>query len=88
MEGYTYKVKTSFAPAHAMPSQPIYHPTDFKRPAKSSGMAALFLVPVVLLRVVADVEAKTLSVEVDLVVALLENGGNGFGVVELTQVDV
>lgn len=36
----------------------------------------------------ADVETKTLGVEVDLVVALLEDLGNGLGVVELTQVDV
>ena len=48
----------------------------------------LLFVPVVLLGVVADVEAKTLGVEVDLVVALLEDCGNGLGVVELTQVDV
>lgn len=36
----------------------------------------------------ADVKTKTLGVEVDLVVALLEDLGNGLGVVELTQVDV
>jgi hypothetical protein len=37
---------------------------------------------------VADIETKTLGVEVDLVVALLEDLGNGLGVVELTQVNV
>jgi hypothetical protein len=37
---------------------------------------------------VADVETETLSVEVDLVVTLLEDLGNGLGVVELTKVDV
>ena len=36
----------------------------------------------------ADVETETLGVEVDLVVALLQDGGNGLGVVELTQVNV
>jgi len=37
---------------------------------------------------VADVETKTLGVEVHLVVALLEDLGNGLGVVELTQINV
>lgn len=36
----------------------------------------------------ADVKTETLGVEVDLVVALLKDGCNGLGVVELTQVDV
>jgi hypothetical protein len=49
---------------------------------------ALLFVPVVLLGVVADVETKTLSVEVDLVVTLLEDTGNSLGVVELTQINV
>ena len=48
----------------------------------------LLFVPVVLLCVVADVQAEAVGVEVDLVVALLEDLGNGLGVVELTQVDV
>ena len=48
----------------------------------------LLFVPVVLLRVVADVQAEAVGVEVDLVVALLEDLSNGLGVVELTQVDV
>jgi hypothetical protein len=48
----------------------------------------LLFVPVVLLGVVADVQAETFGVQVDLVVALLEDLGNGLGVVELTQVDV
>jgi hypothetical protein len=37
---------------------------------------------------VADVETKTLGIEVDLVVTLLEDAGNGPGVVEFTQVNV
>jgi hypothetical protein len=55
---------------------------------QSSRITALLFVPVVLLGVVANVETKTLGVEVDLVVTLLENAGNGPGVVELTQVNV
>jgi hypothetical protein len=35
-----------------------------------------------------DVKAKTLGVEVDLVVALLQDGGDVSGVLELTQLDV
>ena len=56
--------------------------------AHTQDRSNLLFVPVVLLGVVADVETKTLSVEVDLVVALLEDLGNGLGVVELTQVNV
>lgn len=35
-----------------------------------------------------DIEAQTLGVEVDLVVALLQDGGNVSGVLEFPQVDV
>ena len=56
--------------------------------AHTQDQSHLLFVPVVLLGVVADVETETLGVEVDLVVALLENRGNRLGVVELTQVDV
>lgn len=35
-----------------------------------------------------DVKAKTLGVEVDLVVALLQDGGDVSGVLELTQLNV
>ena len=35
-----------------------------------------------------DVKAKTLGIEVDLVVALLQDGGNVSGVLELTQLNV
>ena len=56
--------------------------------AHTQMQSRLLFVPVVLLGVVADVEAETLGVEVDLVVALLEDLNNGLGVVELTQVDV
>jgi len=35
-----------------------------------------------------DVKAKTLGIEVDLVVALLQNGGDVSGVLELTQLNV
>ena len=56
--------------------------------AHTQMQSRLLFVPVVLLGVVADVEAETLGVEVDLVVALLEDLSNGLGVVELTQVDV
>jgi hypothetical protein len=55
---------------------------------QSSRITALLFVPVVLLGVVANVETKTLGVEVDLVVTLLEDAGNGSGVVEFTQVNV
>jgi hypothetical protein len=54
----------------------------------TSHIAALLFVPVVLLRVVADVQAKTLGVEVNLVVTLLKDLCDRLGVVKLTQVDV
>lgn len=74
------KTEPFFAPAHAS--------TILHIKAHNQDRSHLLLVPVVLLSVVADVKTKALSVEVDLVVALLEDLGNGLGVVELTQVDV
>lgn len=73
-------------PRHAIKAHlPSYRS---KPVSKSSDVVTLLFVPVVLLRVVADVQAKTLGVEVDLVVALLQDRGDSLGVVELTQVDV
>jgi hypothetical protein len=57
-------------------------------PKASARKIHLLFVPVVLLGVVADVETQTVGVEVDLVVALLEDLSNGLCVVELAQVDV
>jgi hypothetical protein len=86
---YTYKDRTTVTPAHAMHYPPICHLTDpISFGQKPQQEIPLLFIPVVLLGVVADVQAKAVGVEVDLVVALLEDLGNGLGVVELTQVDV
>lgn len=69
-----------------------YHATHAKVPLSTRIPSSTIrsFVPASSLVVVAlgNVQTKTLGVEVDLVVALLENGGDVAGVLELPQVDV
>lgn len=63
-------------------------PRHVKRPGKHQTTSLLLPSRGLVVAALSDVEAETLGVEVDLVVALLEDGSNVPGVLKLPQLDV